>query len=154
MLCRGEGLPSPHHALGMSCAFMPTSIITQRHCHILYSFFKAIILTLHAFVRAYVCECLHACVQVCVCACVLVCVRTFACSQKFVLTVLCSLLHNGLCTPIWRSSASKGTLLLSLLLLLYSQSGHKQAPGQEVYRHIHLQSAEGCDFSASKGKHT
>ena len=92
------------------------------------------------------------CVRACVCVCVRVC--TSACSQKFVLTVFCSLLRNGLCTPIWRSSALKGTLLLSLLLLLYSQSGHKQAPGQEVYRHIHLQSAEGCDFSASKGKHT
>ena len=151
MLCSGDGSPSPHHALGMLCTFMPTSIITQRHCHILYSFFKSYH-TDSACVCARVCMCVPACVHASVCACVCVC--TSACSQKFVLTMLCSLLRNGLCAPIWRSSASKGTLLLALLLLLYSQSGHKQAPGQEVYRHIHLQSVEGCDFSASKGKHT
>ena len=33
-----------------------------------------------------------------------VCVCVHACSQKFVLIVLCSLLCNGLCAPIWRNS--------------------------------------------------
>ena len=40
------------------------------------------------------------CMRVCVCLCVCVC----ASSQKFVLTVCCSLLCNGLCAPVWRNS--------------------------------------------------
>ena len=45
--------------------------------------------------------------------CVCVCVCT--CLQKFVLTVFCSLLCDGLCAPIWRNSTWKSTLLLFVM---------------------------------------
>ena len=35
------------------------------------------------------------------------------CLQKFVLTVFCSLLYDGLCAPIWRNSTRKSASLLS-----------------------------------------
>ena len=68
--------------------------------------------------------------MICVCVCVggggyivyifmiFVCVCVCVCSRKFVLTVFCSSLCDGLCAPIWRNSTQKSILLLMLLLLL------------------------------------
>ena len=48
--------------------------------------------------------CVRACVCVRACACVRVraCVRAYSFSRRFVLIAFCSLLCNGLCTPVWR----------------------------------------------------
>ena len=53
-----------------------------------------------------VCVCMFVCVCTFVCMCVwaCVCVCLYVCLWKFVLTVFCSLLCNGLCAPFWRNS--------------------------------------------------
>ena len=99
------------------------------------------------------------CVCVCVCAHARACVRACVCAHLHDLRslfwlcfVLCFVMGYALRSG--EVAHQRVHYYLSLLLVLYSQSGHKQAPGREVYRRIHLQSAEGCDFSASTGKHT
>ena len=57
----------------------------------------------------HACVCVYVCVYMCVCVCV------SACSQKFVLTVFCSSRCDRVCTPIWRYSTWKSTLLLSYI---------------------------------------
>ena len=59
-----------------------------------------------------VCVCVRACMCACVCACMRSCMHVGgvgwggggACSQKFVFTMFCSLLYDGLCAPVRRNS--------------------------------------------------
>ena len=95
------------------------------------SYCSSVLVLLHFFCVSQpppnVCVCVCLCF-VCMCMCVCVCVRVFCvcglcvcvcvCLRKFVLTVFCSSLCDGLCTPIWRNSTQKSILLLLSLLLV------------------------------------
>ena len=72
---------------------------------------------IYVWVCVCVCACVRACVRVCVRVCVRACVCVHVCSQKFVLTVFCSLLCNGLCVHFGEMAHKKRTLLLLLIIL-------------------------------------